>query len=345
MKSDISSDQVILATGSYDQTIRFWSPHNGQCLRVVQHTDSQVNDMEITPDREFLAAAGFQHIRLYDIRDNSNPNPVITCDSISKGVTAIGFQEDTKWMYSGGEDGFCRIWDFRARNFHAQRTHQVGSPINTCKLHPNQTEICFGDQNGNIYVWDLRGSLKQTISVDDDVSIQHINIDPEGTCLAAVDNKGNCYMFSFTLNYVRLQCSPLQPRLKFNAHKRYGLRCSFSPDSTLLATTSADQTCKVWRTADLLPLSTHGSEDGGYSRSSNSIWHTFDNMSPVVELQTANQRWVWDLAFSADSQYIITASSDNNARLWSINTGEVKKEYVGHQGPITALAFSDAFID
>ncbi|XP_015784147.1 target of rapamycin complex subunit lst8 [Tetranychus urticae] len=344
MKSNESSDQVLLATGSYDQTIRFWSPHNGQCLRVVQHTDSQVNAMEISPDREYLAAAGFQHIRLYDIRDFTNPNPVITCDSVTKSITAIGFQEDSKWMYSGGEDGFCRIWDFRARNLQVQRTHQVGNPINTCKLHPNQTEVCIADQEGKIYVWDLRGPLKQTFTVDDDVSIQHIDIDQEGTCLAAVDNKGNCYMFTFTLNYVRLQCAPLQPRLKFFAHKRYGLNCKFSPDSTLLATTSADQTCKVWRTADLLPLSTHNSESSS-SHSNCSIWDTLDNMSPTAELQTENQRWVWDLAFSADSQYIITASSDNNARLWSINTGKVKKEYVGHQGPITALAFSDAFID
>lgn len=37
---EVSNDQVILATGSYDHTIRFWSPHNGQCLKIVQHPDS-----------------------------------------------------------------------------------------------------------------------------------------------------------------------------------------------------------------------------------------------------------------------------------------------------------------
>ncbi len=33
-------NEVILATGGYDHTIRFWSAHNGVCQRIVQHTDS-----------------------------------------------------------------------------------------------------------------------------------------------------------------------------------------------------------------------------------------------------------------------------------------------------------------
>ena len=33
-------DQVILATGGYDHTIRFWAAYNGQCQRIVQHPDS-----------------------------------------------------------------------------------------------------------------------------------------------------------------------------------------------------------------------------------------------------------------------------------------------------------------
>ena len=49
----------------------------------------------------------------------------------------------------------------------------------------------------------------------------------------------------------------------------------------LLATTSADQTCCIWRTADL---------------------------SLMTKLRDQNQRWVWDCAFSGDSQYIITGT-------------------------------------
>lgn len=47
----------------------------------------------------------------------------------------------------------------------------------------------------------------------------------------------------------------------------------------LLVTTSADQTAKIWRTCDFTLL---------------------------TELKRENQRWVWDAAFSSDSQYIFT---------------------------------------
>lgn len=52
----------------------------------------------------------------------------------------------------------------------------------------------------------------------------------------------------------------------------------------LLATTSADGTAVIWKTADF---------------------------SKLTELKENTQRWVWDCAFSGDSQYIITGKSPN----------------------------------
>jgi len=45
--------------------------------------------------------------------NSNNPKPVINYDGISKNVTAVGFHEEGKWMYTGGEDNSARIWDLR----------------------------------------------------------------------------------------------------------------------------------------------------------------------------------------------------------------------------------------
>ncbi|PIK49498.1 putative target of rapamycin complex subunit lst8 [Apostichopus japonicus] len=312
MSSGGNGDQVILATAGYDHTIRFWQAHTGICQRTVQHPDSQVNCMEITPDRRCLAAAGYQHIRMYDINSNDT-TPTINFDGVSKNVTAVGFQEDGKWMYTGGDDCSARIWDLRSRTLHCQKIFQVNAPVNTVALHPNQGELFVGDQSGTVYVWDIRSTRNEQLVPEEGASIQSIAINSDASLLTAVNNKGTCYVWRLTPGKEDI-LSELHPKCKKEAHRKYALKCKFSPDCTLLATTSADQTVKIWKTADFSLLTT----------------------------LEANQRWVWDCAFSSDSQYLVTASSDHMARLWSVEQGTVKREFNGHQKAVTALAFSDA---
>ena len=54
----------------------------------------------------------------------------------------VGFQKDSKWMYSGSEDGTVKIWDMRAPGF--QREYASRGAVNTVVLHPNQGELVSG---------------------------------------------------------------------------------------------------------------------------------------------------------------------------------------------------------
>lgn len=75
-ESSPAEEEVILATAGYDHNIKFWMAHTGKCLTTLQHPDSQVNAMEISPDGQLLAACGYQHIRMYDVNSNK-ANPVV----------------------------------------------------------------------------------------------------------------------------------------------------------------------------------------------------------------------------------------------------------------------------
>ena len=69
--------------------------------------------------------------------------------------------------------------------------------------------------------------------------------------------------------------------------------------------------------------------------------------SPVVENNdlhcdlAPSQAWVWDAAFSADSRHVVTASSDQTARIWSVASGECVQELKGHQRAVTCVALHD----
>jgi len=308
---ETSAMPVIFATAGYDHTIKFWQPHTRLISRTISHNDSQVNALSLTPDRHMIAAAGYQHIRMFDLT-TSNPNCVVNYDGIAKNVTSVGFHEDGHWMYTGGEDNSARVWDLRSRNLQCSRIFQVNSPVNCTFLHPNQAELLVGDQAGAIHIWDLKTDHNEQRVPDPDTSIQSIAVDAEGKTMAAINTKGVVHIW--TLSSVMGGVTQAHLKTKFQAHKKFGLKVLFSPDCTLLATSAGDLTAKIWRTADFSLLS---------------------------ELTDPTQRWVWDLAFSSDSQCLMTGSSDGNARLWNVDSGSIMQEYAGHTKAITALAFYD----
>ncbi|KAL4273580.1 hypothetical protein GQ457_13G011360 [Hibiscus cannabinus] len=309
----MTQPSVILATASYDHTIRFWEAKSGRCYRTIQYPDSQVNRLEITPDKRYLAAAGNPHIRLFDINSNS-PQPVMSYDSHTNNVMAVGFQCDGKWMYSGSEDGTVKIWDLRAPG--CQREYESRGAVNTVVLHPNQTELISGDQNGNIRVWDLTAnSCSCELVPEVDTAVRSLTVMWDGSLVVAANNHGTCYVWRLLKGNQTM--TNFEPLHKLQAHNGYILKCLLSPEfcepHRYLATASSDHTVKIWNV-------------DGFTLEKTLIGH---------------QRWVWDCVFSVDGAYLITASSDTTAKLWSMTSGEEIKTYQGHHKATVCCALHD----
>lgn len=134
---------VILATAGHDDKIRFWEAPSGICSRILRYTDSQVNCLEITPDKQYLAAGGNPHIRLFEINNSSNQNPILTLEGHTGNVTSLGFQRNGRYLYSGSEDGTVKLWDLRSPTF--SRSFDSKGAVNSVSLHPNQAEIISGE--------------------------------------------------------------------------------------------------------------------------------------------------------------------------------------------------------
>ncbi|KAI7780897.1 TOR complex subunit lst8 [Diaporthe eres] len=313
---------VILCTAGYDHTIRFWEALSGICSRTIQHPDSQVNRLCISPDKRFLAAAGHHTVKLFDIK-STNPNPLLTFEGHTGNITGVAFHCEGKWMVTSSEDGTVKIWETRSGTI--QRSYNHGSPANDVVIHPNQGEIISCDRSGSVRVWDLaENSCSHQLIPEEDVSVSSVTVATDGTLLCAANNNGNVFVWSLIQTFDRTE---LQPITQFSAHKEYITRILLSPDVKKLATCSADHTAKIWE-VDIEEAAR--TDESGFPRP-----------FPLEATLTGHQRWVWDCAFSADSAYLVTACSDHYARLWELHSQQIIRQYNGHHRGAVCVALND----
>ena len=95
-------------------------------------------------------------------------------------------------------------------------------------------------------------------------------------------------------------------------HTEVALEVAFSPDGTVLATTSADKTARLWDPA---------------------TGHT-------IRTLTGHTNTFWRVAFSPDGTMLATTSPDQTARLWEAATGQIIRTLTGHTDTVAGVAFS-----
>jgi G protein beta subunit-like protein len=267
----------------------------------------------ITPDKRSIAAAGNPLVKLFDVESNS-PGATASFDGHTGNVMAVGFNRTAQWMHTGAEDGTVKIWDIRAPG--CQRDMESRSAVNTVALHPNERELISGDQAGNIRIWDLTmGTCMRELVPEPDNAIRSLSVSANGGILVAAAGSGTCFVWR--LSDGEGGSTQFEPLHRLDAHKTYCLHCEVSPDTKLLATTSADRTVKLWNCVDF----------------------------SLEKTLVGHQRWTWDCVFSADSAYIVTASSDNTAKLWDVANGTCIRTYTGHVKACVTVALNDCAIE
>ncbi|VDK83081.1 unnamed protein product [Onchocerca ochengi] len=323
--------QPLLISAGYDQCIRFWDVARGEARENFIHKDSQINAMRISSNGSFLAIAGWQHVRIYNL-GVSPPTLTTSCDTMTKNVTAIGFDDRCKWFYTGGEDCSVKIWDFRS-SLHCRRAFQVNSAVNCIVIHPNQVTLIISDISGALYFWDVRREVSDifpNLNLDIFEHITYVDINRTADTLIGVTNKGKVIMWSIStlpeLGATSTTGLTLQQKSKIAAHSKYALKCHYSPDYKYFATTGADGYVHLWDIANI-------------TKPAKSLFVASD-LTKTVHLEKMESQWVWDCAFTSDSKYLFTISGCQ-LRLWNLETDEIVRQYQGHNKMISCFAFRE----
>ncbi|KAG7363790.1 WD40 repeat-containing protein [Nitzschia inconspicua] len=373
---------VILATAGYDHKIRFWEAPSGICSRILKHPHSQVNKLEITPDKQFLAAGGNPHIRLYEIdgasgttgnvnnNNNNNTastdhdhhgnqsNPVLTLEGHTSNVTSLGFQRDGRFLYSSSEDGTIKLWDLRNPTY--SRSFDGKASVRSVTLRQDRDEIISGDADGKVTVWDIAGNGRRKNGHTSNGCIYQVQPGKGST--------GGC-LIQTAIQAVDIS----EDSRTFVAVSNHGTVYVWDPINTTERSTTmgmmeeneeeqgnnndGDGGTSFLSNPPLVKFRAH--PPGSYclharispdcrhlcttgSDGSARLWDT--TTWELSHNLRAHTKWVWDSAFCADSSYLVTASSDTTARLWNLGTGDVVRQYHGHKGPVTCVALNDSSV-
>jgi len=113
LQMDLDADSLI--SGSYDATLRMWSPETGVCIRTLRgHTDAVLCLQYSAHERRLLSGSSDQSIRVWDERVNNSGDGGCSLsihNAHDSAVTCLRF--DRERIVSGSVDRTLKMWDVR----------------------------------------------------------------------------------------------------------------------------------------------------------------------------------------------------------------------------------------
>lgn len=292
-------------TAGYDLTVTITPAFKGQapikCNRITV-TNSQINRICVTTDRKIVLATN-PFVLIHDVFSSSVSRPA-QYQGHQTNVTDIVCTDSA--LFSCSEDRTWCMWDRRQQQARPQKKISSSSALNSMALHPSQNVIFTANERGQVEMWDVAQGKTIAVKKICQLPVRSIALSKDGNKLVAGCHDGHVAILS-------VEESGLTEVHRFSAHDAELLKVELSPDNSCFVTTSADSTAKLW-------------DFGNY------------NLRHVLS-SPDQKKWIWDAAFTPDSQFVLTGGTDKSYRTWNCQSGQMVFSHdQSHQKGITAVA-------
>ncbi|OMJ95020.1 hypothetical protein SteCoe_1719 [Stentor coeruleus] len=269
----------------------------------------------------------------------------IYIQSHTRFVLSVAISHDNKYIASGSDDKYIRIWDLQQKK---QEFYFEGhkSSVQALSFTPDGKKLISGSKDSMIIVWDLQERCKKcefkgyigeiwglavTVNSDivlsasndglviawniDDLSeISKLSGHEDAVLCIGISNNGEfCISGSSDKSLIIWDLATYKQKNKLLGHRNAVCAIALFKDNKNAVSGSVDKTIRIW---DL------------------------ESLSQIIIIQ-AHKNIVRSVAVSSDGSFVVSASYDKIIKIWDIKNVSLYKEMIGHIGEINSIVITE----
>ncbi|RXM36709.1 Apoptotic protease-activating factor 1 [Acipenser ruthenus] len=328
--------QQIASCGS-DKTLQVFKSQTGEKLLEVQAHDDDVLCCAFSPDDKLIATCSAD--KKIKVWNSQNGNLLRTYDEHSEQVNHCQFTNTSRkiLLATCSNDNFIKLWNTnRPGSQNTMFGH--GGPVNHCCFSPDDQYLASCSSDGTLKLWEVH-TANEWKSIDILDFFPSLTDEPkeleevvrcsawssDGTRIMAAA-KNMVFLWDLESNKKVADCS---------GHLSWVHCVRFSPDGSVLLSSSDDQTVRLWETKKVHPssaVSLKRDSDVLFHHNEISVVAPDSRKRKVLEIPSGNTlctltghtKTVLHCQFTPDGQTLITCSEDTTVRVWDWKSLECK---------------------
>ncbi|MEG4404124.1 nSTAND1 domain-containing NTPase [Microcoleus sp. MON2_D5] len=344
-----SPNGKLLATGSFDNTVKLWDTSTGKEIKTLTGHTNSVNAVSFSPNGKLLATGSRDNtVKLWD---TTTGKQIKTLTGHTDRVWAVSFSPNGKLLATGSFDKTVKLWDTTTgKQIKTLPGHK--NPLLAVSFSPNGKLLATGSSDKTVKLWDTTTSKPIKTFAGHTGWVTAASFSPNGKLLATGSGDNTVKLWDTTTG---------KPIKTLTGHTDWVLAVSFSPNGKLLATGSSDKTVKLWDTTTGKQIKTlteyksvlavsfspngkllaTGSGDHTVPLSDYNTVKLWDTTTgKEIKTLTGHTNWVLAVSFSPNGKLLATGSADKTVKLWDTTTGKPIKTLTGHTDWVNAVSFS-----